>query len=105
MSLILSLPTNVIMVLFITLLLGTPILSLIGSIMVVLTVGLRGSMLLSLLILPLSMPILIFSILAINNAAINQSTSAEIYFLGGMLVLAITLAPIATAAALRVRMS
>ena len=105
MSLILSLPTNVIMVLFITLLLGTPILSLIGSIMVVLTVGLRGSMLLSLLILPLSIPILIFSILAINNAAINQSTSAEIYFLGGMLVLAITLAPIATAAALRVRMS
>ena len=41
----------------------------------------------------------------INNAAINQSTSAEIYFLAGMLVLAITLAPIATAAALRVRMS
>jgi heme exporter protein B len=62
-------------------------------------------MLLSLLILPLSMPILIFSTVAIQNAALSQSIAAETYFLTGILVLAITLAPIATAAALRIRLS
>ena len=82
MGLIFSLPVDVILALFITLLLGTPTLSLFGSVMVVLTIGLRGSMLLSLLILPLSMPVLIFSILAVNNASINQSIIAETYFLG-----------------------
>ena len=82
MGLIFSLPVDVILALFITLLLGTPTLSLFGSVMVVLTIGLRGSMLLSLLILPLSMPVLIFSILAVNNASINQSIISETYFLG-----------------------
>ena len=105
MGLIFSLPVDVILALFITLLLGTPTLSLFGSVMVVLTVGLRGSMLLSLLILPLSMPVLIFSILAVNNASINQSIIAETYFLGGILLLAISLAPIAASAALRIRLS
>ena len=99
MGLIFSLPVDVILALFITLLLGTPTLSLFGSVMVVLTIGLRGSMLLSLLILPLSMPVLIFSILAVNNASINQSIIAETYFL------AISLAPIAASAALRIRLS
>ena len=88
-----------------TLLLGTPVLSLIGAITVALTIGLRGGMLLSLLILPLYMPILIFSMLAVQNAAMGQSITAEIYFLAGILVLAITLAPLATAAALRIRLS
>ncbi|MFL2555739.1 MAG: heme exporter protein CcmB, partial [Gammaproteobacteria bacterium] len=105
MGLIFSLPVDVILALFITLLLGTPTLSLFGSVMVVLTIGLRGSMLLSLLILPLSMPVLIFSILAVNNASINQSIIAETYFLGGILLLAISLAPIAASAALRIRLS
>ena len=105
MGLIFSLPVDVILALFITLLLGTPTLSLFGSVMVVLTIGLRGSMLISLLILPLSMPVLIFSILAVNNASINQSIIAETYFLGGILLLAISLAPIAASAALRIRLS
>ena len=105
MGILLSLSNEIIIALFITLILGTPILSLLGSVMVALTIGLRGGMLLNLLILPLSMPVLIFSTVAIQNAALNQSIIAEIYFLAGILVLAITLAPLATAAALRIRLS
>ena len=105
MGMLLSLSNEIIIALFITLILGTPVLSLLGSVMVALTVGLRGGMLLNLLILPLSMPILIFSTVAIHNAALNQSIIAETYFLAGILVLAITLAPLATAAALRIRLS
>ena len=105
MGMLLSLSNEIITALFITLILGTPVLSLLGSVMVALTVGLRGGMLLNLLILPLSMPILIFSTVAIQNAALNQSIIAETYFLAGILVLAITLAPLATAAALRIRLS
>ena len=105
MGILLSLSNEVIIALFITLILGTPVLSLLGSVMVALTIGLRGGMLLNLLILPLSMPVLIFSTVAIQNAALNQSIIAESYFLAGILVLAITLAPLATAAALRIRLS
>jgi heme exporter protein B len=105
MGILLSLSNEIIIALFITLILGTPILSLLGSVMVALTIGLRGGMLLNLLILPLSMPVLIFSTVAIQNAALNQSIIAEAYFLAGILVLAITLAPLATAAALRIRLS
>jgi heme exporter protein B len=102
---VLSLPNQTMLALFITLLLGTPVLSLIGAITVALTIGLRGGMLLSLLILPLYMPVLIFSMLAVQNATLGQSIAAEIYFLAGILVLAMTLAPITTAAALRIRLS
>ena len=105
MGILLSLSNEIIIALFITLILGTPILSLLGSVMVALTIGLRGGMLLNLLILPLSMPVLIFSTVAIQNAALNQPIIAETYFLAGILVLAITLAPLATAAALRIRLS
>ena len=105
MGILLSLSNEIIMAIFITLVLGTPILSLLGSVMVALTIGLRGGMLLNLLILPLSMPVLIFSTVAIQNAALNQSIIAETYFLAGILVLAITLAPLATTAALRIRLS
>jgi heme exporter protein B len=105
MGILLSLSNEIIMALFITLILGTPILSLLGSVMVALTIGLRGGMLLNLLILPLSMPVLIFSTVTIQNAALNQSIIAETYFLAGILVLAITLAPLATATALRIRLS
>ncbi len=103
---LLSLSTQALQALFLTLLLGTPVLSLIGAIAVALTVGLRsGGMLLSLIILPLYMPILIFSMLAVENAMVDLPVNAELYFLSGMLVLSITLAPIATAYSLRIRMS
>ncbi len=103
---LLSLSTQALQALFLTLLLGTPVLSLIGAIAVALTVGLRsGGMLLSLIILPLYMPTLIFSMLAVENAMVDLPVDAELYFLSGMLVLSVTLAPIATAYSLRIRMS
>ena len=105
LGVILSLSNEIMMALFITLILGTPILSLLGSVMAVLTMGLHGSMLLSILILPLSMPVLIFSTIAIQNASLGLPIVAETYFLAGILILAITLAPIAAASALRIRLS
>jgi heme exporter protein B len=92
--------------LFLTLLIGTPILSLLGAIGVALTVGLRkGGILLSLIMLPLSIPILIFSTMAIDAAAYGQSYLGLLALLGAMLVTSITLAPFAIAASLRVSIS
>lgn len=92
--------------LFLTLLIGTPILSLLGAIGVALTVGLRkGGILLSLIMLPLSIPILIFSTMAIDAAAYGQSYLGLLALLGAMLVTSITLAPFAIAASLRVSVS
>ncbi|WP_019613234.1 heme exporter protein CcmB [Psychromonas ossibalaenae] len=92
--------------LFLTLLIGTPILSLLGAIGVALTVGLRkGGILLSLIMLPLSIPILIFSTMAIDAAAYGQSYSGLLALLGAMLVASITLSPFAIAASLRVSVS
>ena len=105
-AIILGLKTDVVMALTVTLLLGTPILSLIGAVASALTVGLRGgALLLALIILPLYMPTLIFGIAAIYNASLGLSIAAEVYFLGGLAVLAISLAPFGAAAALRVRLS
>lgn len=101
----LFLPADAYLPLLITLMLGTPILSMVGSVAVALTVGLRGGgMLLVLLILPLYMPVLIFAVSAVNNSIRGLSVAGEYYFLGGMLVLALTLAPFATASALKIRM-
>ena len=87
-----------------TLLLGTPVLSLVGSAAMALTVGLRGGgMLLSLIILPLYIPLLIFSVAAVDNASQGLGFTGEIYFISAILVLAITLAPFATALSLRIR--
>jgi heme exporter protein B len=105
LSMFLYLPEVAYFPLLISLLLGTPILSLVGSVAVALTVGLRGGgMLLVLLILPLYMPVLIFAVAAVNNAMHGMVIQGEYYFLGAMLVLALTLAPFATASALRIRM-
>jgi len=90
--------------LLLTLLLGTPILSLIGAVLSALTVGLRGgAVLLPLLVLPLYMPVLIIAIAAVNNAARGLAIVGELYFLGSMLVLSLTIMPLATMASLRVR--
>jgi len=105
LGLLLSLSNEMLLAIFITLIIGTPILSLLGAVLVVLTIGLRGGMLLSILLLPLSMPVLIFSTIALQNAALTQSIVAETYFLAGILILAITFAPIAAASALRIRLS
>lgn len=90
-------------VLFLTLLLGTPTLSLVGAIGAALTVGLRrGGILLALLILPLYVPVLIFGAGAVDLTANGLDATGHLYLLAALLVLALTLAPFAIAGALRV---
>ncbi len=97
------LPDDGVTTLMLTLLLGTPILSLVGAIGMALTLGLnRGGMLLSLLVLPLYIPVLIFSANAVDASLAGLSINGQLYFLGALLVLSITLAPVATAAALKI---
>lgn len=86
-----------------TLLLGTPTLSFLGAIGVALTVGLqKGGVLLSLLILPLYIPILIFATSAIDAASLGMAFNGQLALLGAMLMGSATLAPFAVSAALRV---
>jgi heme exporter protein B len=96
-------PLHATTVMMLTLTLGTVSLSLLGSIGAGLTVGLnRGNALLSLLVLPLAMPVLIFGARTVSLAAAEDAVSAGVYFLGAYCMLALTLAPFATAAALRI---
>lgn len=82
--------------------LGTPSLSLIGAIGAALTVGLRrGGVLLSLLVLPLYVPVLIFGVSAIDAAVYAAETQAPLLILAALLLGALALAPWAAAAALR----
>jgi len=105
LGIILNLQENSFIPLLLTLLLGTPVLSLVGSAATALTIGLRSSgMLLALLILPLYVPVLIFAVAAVNNAAQGLSIQGELFFLSAILVLSATLAPFATAASLRIRL-
>jgi len=83
--------------------LGTPILSLLGAIGVALTIGLkRGGALLSLLVLPLYVPILIFGANSVDSAQTGLIVSGQLYLLGALLLASLCLAPIAASAALRV---
>ncbi len=103
LALILQMPLTALPTLLLTLLLGTPVLSMVGAIGVALTVGLRrGGVLLALLVLPLYTPVLIFAAGAVANAAANLPVAAPLYFLSALLVLTLTLAPLATAASLRI---
>ncbi len=103
LAVLLHMPSDSIPAMLATLALGGPILSLVGAIGVALTVGLRrGGVLLSLLILPLYIPVLIFAANAVSNAAAGLPIAGQLYFLGALLALSLTLAPIATAAALRI---
>jgi len=89
-------------VLMLTMLIGTPILSLIGAIGAALVLGARrGGVLLSLLILPLYVPVLIFGVGAIDAAVQARSAEPHLLILTGLLVAALPLAPWAAAAALR----
>lgn len=106
LGLMLGLSFDVIKVLFITLLIGTPILSAIGSIGVALTVGLRrGGVILSLLVLPLYVPVLIFASQTVTTYAGGYPVAASISILLALLVLSLSLAPWASSAALRVSVS
>jgi heme exporter protein B len=89
--------------LLISLLLGTPTLSLIGAIGAALTLGLRsGGVLLALLVLPLYIPVLIFGAGAVEATVSGLGGQAHLSLLAAMLLGSLVLAPLATAAALRV---
>jgi heme exporter protein B len=86
-----------------SLVLGTMTLSWLGSIGAALTVGLkRGNVLLSLIVLPLAMPLLIFGAGATDRAISGTSPAGALYFLGSLCVFTCTLAPFAASAALRI---
>lgn len=89
--------------LIVSLLLGTPTLSLIGAIGAALTIGLRsGGVLLALLVLPLYIPVLIFGAGAVEATVSGLGGQAHLSMLGAILIASLVLAPLATAAALRV---
>ena len=98
-----DLPRESVAVLFFSLLIGTPVLSLIGSIGAALTLGVRGGgVLVSLLVLPLYIPVLIFGAGAVGAEASGLGSSAHLLLLGGVLAGAAALSPWATASALRI---
>ena len=98
-----GLPSGAMGVLVVTLLLGTPVLSLVGAIGAALTVGVRGAgVLLSLLVLPLVIPVLIFGAGAVDASLVGAGVAGHFSLLGAMLVLALAGAPPAAAAALRI---
>ena len=106
LGVLLGLPGDAIVILLITLALGTPVLSLIGAVGVALTVGLRkGGMILSLLVLPLYVPLLIFAASAVDTAAAGLPVTAHLSLISALLVLSLSLSPLATAAALRISLS
>jgi len=103
MAMTFQMPLESIGVLMLTLTLGTISLSMLGSVGAALTVGLyRGTALLSLLILPLAMPVLIFGARTVSLAAAGDVYSGGIFALAAYAVGAVSLAPYATAAALRI---
>src|SRR5258708_16005115 len=90
-------------VLVLSFLLGTPVLSLIGAIGAALTLGLRGGgVLLSLLVLPLYVPVLVMGAGAVDAAAAGLSPDGQLLILGAMLVVATALPPCGMRAALRI---
>lgn len=98
-----DLPVDALLVLTATLLLGTPVLSLIGAIGAALTLGLRGgSVLVSLLVLPLYIPILIFGAGAVEANMAGVGFDAHLSLIGAFLLVSLVFAPWAAASSLRV---
>ena len=98
-----DLDTAALETLLLTLLLGTPVLSLIGSIGAALTLGLRGGgALMSLLVLPLYIPVLIFGAGAVYAKSVGLDVAGHFSLLGALLILALAFAPWVSAAALRI---
>ncbi|MBF8679666.1 heme exporter protein CcmB [Pseudomonas fulva] len=103
LALMLGLPGHCVPVLLGSLLLGTPVLSLLGAVGAALTVGLkRGGLLLALLILPLYIPVLILGSGALQAALQNMPATGHLLWLASLTALAVTLAPFAIAAGLKI---
>ncbi len=100
-----DLPPATLVILFVALLLGTPILSAVGAIGAALTLGLRGGgVLLSLLVLPLYIPALIFGAGAVEASLAGLSPEGHLSLLGALLIVTGLATPWVTAAALRIAM-
>lgn len=98
-----DLPGEALLVLTAALLLGTPVLSLIGAIGAALTLGLRGGgVLVSLLVLPLYIPVLIFGAGAVEANMSGMEFDAHLSLIGAFLLMSVVFAPWAAASALRV---
>jgi heme exporter protein B len=103
LGVMLSLPTQGFVPLCVSLLLGTAAMSLVGAIGAALTVALRkGGLLLSLIVMPLYIPVLIFGSSAVHYAIDGQAMQMQLGVLGAFVSLAIVLAPLAAAGALRI---
>jgi heme exporter protein B len=97
------LPESQVLALTVTLLLGTPTLSLLGSIGAALTAGIRQTGgLLALLVMPLMLPVLMFGSRATDLAGSGESIAGPLYLLAAFLLLALSLVPLASAAAIRI---
>lgn len=103
LAIMMQIESTSIIALILTLLIGTAVLSLIGSVGMGLTVGLRqGGVLLSLLVLPLYIPILIFGASAVSAASMGMGYTGQLAFMGAYLIACLTLVPIASVAAIKV---
>jgi heme exporter protein B len=103
LGVMLALPEGGYWPLVFSLLLGTPTLSLLGAIGAALTVGLKkGGMLMPLLILPLYIPVLIFAASSVQAGVDGNSYTGHLAFLGAYLALMLVLAPVASAASLKI---
>lgn len=102
LGLLLHMNTEAYLTLLAAMALGTPVLSLIGAVGASLVLGARrAGVLVSLLVLPLTVPVLIFGVSAVEAAAIGQGAGPHLMLLGALLLAAIPLCPWAAAAALR----
>jgi len=98
-----DLPADSLATLLLSLLIGTPVLSLVGAVGAALTLGVRGgAALTSLLVLPLYVPVLIFGAGAVVATATGTGAAGHLSLLGAMLMIALVFAPWATAVALRI---
>lgn len=106
LALWMNLPNEAVPILILSLVIGTPVLSLIGAIGGALTVSLkRGGQLLSLLVFPLYVPLLILATSAVNAAATGLPYTGQLGLMLAGMIAALTLAPFATAAALKLSLS
>jgi heme exporter protein B len=106
LALWMNLPREGVTILLLSLMIGTPVLSLIGAIGGALTVGLkRGGQLLSLLVFPLFVPLLILATSAVNAAVAGLPYNGQLGLMLAGMIAALTLAPFATAAALKLSLS
>lgn len=105
LGMMLSLPTEGYLPLVLSLLMGTAVLSLVGAIGAALTVALRkGGLLLSLIVMPLYMPVLIFGASTVQRAVDGFPVDGPLAIMGALLAFALLISPFATAGALRISM-